>query len=386
MVSALLVDLGLHVGTYTSPNLHRVNERIAVDERPLEDEELAELLSRLRQIEPLLDERLTRFELLTVAAFEHFADVAVDVAVVEVGLGGTWDSTNVVDGRVCVLTNIALDHMAVLGDTVEEIARDKSGIITPGSTVILGEVTEPVAQIVAGQVAERGASALWRAGSDFDVSDNRLAFGGRVIDLRVPGASFRDVHLPLHGRHQGANAAVALAAVTAFLGRAPSSQVVASGLGRVTVPGRLEVLGHRPLCMVDGAHNPAGAAALAQSLEEGFDVAGPMVLVLGMLQGRDPRQLLEPLVAVGLDHVLCVEPETPRALPAADIAKVAADLGARAEVVDEIDAAVDAALELAGEDGLVLASGSLYVVGPARRRLLERIVSSAAQRSADQPG
>ena len=139
MISSLLVELGLRVGTYTSPNLHRVNERIAVDERPIEDEDLIELLGRLVQIEPLLDERLTRFELLTVAAFEHFADVAVDVAVIEVGLGGTWDSTNVVDGRVCVLTNIALDHMAVLGDTPEEIARDKSGIITPGSTVVLGE-------------------------------------------------------------------------------------------------------------------------------------------------------------------------------------------------------------------------------------------------------
>ena len=235
-------------------------------------------------------------------------------------------------------------------------------------------------------MAERDAAALWRAGADFDVSENRLAFGGRVIDLRVPGATYRDVHVPLHGRHQGANAAVALAAVTAFLGQSPSAQVVESGLGRVAVPGRLEVLGHRPLCVVDGAHNPAGAAALAQSLEEGFDVTGPMVLVLGMLQGRDPRQLLEPLIAVGLDQVLCVEPETPRALPAADIAKVAADLGARAEAVGEIDAAVDAALELAGEDGLVLASGSLYVVGPARRRLLERIVSTAAERSAGELG
>ena len=375
MISSLLAELGLKVGTYTSPNLHRVNERIAVDEEPIGDGTFAELLSRLAALEPLLSERLTRFELLTVAAFEHFADVAVDVAVVEVGLGGTWDSTNVATGQVCVLTNVSLDHVAVLGGSVEEIAADKSGIITPGSLVILGDVSESVAQIVERRCDEVGAEGLWRDGEDFGSSENRLAFGGRVVNLRVPGASFTDLHLPLHGRHQGANAAAAVAAVTAFLGAPPSQEVVESGLARVSVPGRLEVLGHRPLRMVDGAHNVAGAEALSQSLTEGFDVEGPMVAVVGMLAGRDPVDLLGPLASAQVSSVVCVQPDTPRALEASSIAKVAEELGMTATVASSVEEGIDRALDLARIDGMVLATGSLYVVGPARQRLLERLVS-----------
>jgi dihydrofolate synthase/folylpolyglutamate synthase len=372
MISALLVELGLDVGTYTSPNLHRVNERIAHNEEPISDEVLCELLGRLALIEPALEERLTRFELLTVAALEHFSDVAVDVAVIEVGLGGTWDSTNVVEGKVCVLTNVDLDHVQVLGDTVAEIAVDKAGIIKPGSIVVLGAVTEEVSAVVESRCDEVGAAALWRDGDAFSSSANRLAFGGRVVDLSVPGASYSDVHIPLHGRHQGANAAVALAAVTAFLEGPPAPEVVEAGFARVLVPGRLEVLGHQPLVMVDGAHNPAGASALAQSLTEGFDVDGPMVAVVGMLAGREPRDLLAPLAEAGIATVICVEPGTPRALEARVIAKAAEELDMAAGVAEAIGDAVDAALALASTNGLVLVTGSLYVVGSARQRLLER--------------
>jgi len=375
MITSLIAELGLRVGTYTSPNLHRVNERIACDETPIDDEALTDLLFRLSLLEQQLDEPLTRFELLTVAALTYFADEAVDVAVVEVGLGGTWDSTNVVEAEVCVLTNVSLDHTQVLGETVEEIATDKAGIIKPGSTVVLGEVSDAIAEIVLRRCDEVGAAGLWRSGVEFESVNNRLAFGGRVCDLIVPGATYRDVLVPLHGPHQAMNASVALAAVTAFLGWPLTSEVVESGLARVRVPGRLEVLGHRPLVMVDGAHNGSGAEALGRALGEGFDVEGTMVAVIGMLSGRDPRELLAPLRDAGVTRVICVEPETPRALEASHIAKAALELGMQAEVAATIPAGVDVACAEVGDDGMVLATGSLYVAGPARQRLLERMAA-----------
>ena len=372
MVSTLLIEQGLRVGTYTSPNLHRVNERIAVDLEPISDEALAEVLGRLAVVEDQLDERLTRFELLTIAALEYFSDVAVDAAVIEVGLGGTWDSTNVIEGQVCVLTNVALDHTQVLGNTVEEIARDKAGIISPGSIVVLGPVSLSVEAIVSEAAENAGAAELWRAGAQYRVVEDRLALGGRLVDFEVPGATYQEVLVPLNGAHQAQNAACALAAVTAFLHQAPSSEVAESAFGRVKVPGRLEVLGHRPLRIVDSAHNAAGASVLGAALGEGFDVEGSKLCVLGMLEGRDPRDLLRPLVEAGVEMVLCVAPESPRAMSAESIAAAAEELGLRAVVAPSIEAGVDIALRAAGENGLVLITGSLYVVGPGRQRLLEQ--------------
>ena len=375
MVSALLKELGLRVGTYTSPNLHRVNERIALDGTSISDDEFRDVLQRLALVEPLLAEPLTRFELLTVGAFSYFSDEAVDVAVIEVGLGGTWDSTNVVHADVSVLTNISLDHVAVLGGTPEEIASDKAGIIKPGSMVVVGEVSDVVADIIARRADEVGAAQLWRFGTDFSASNNRLAFGGRVIDVDLPGASLRDVLVPLHGPHQGLNAAVALAAVAALMGRAPAEPVIEAAFAGVEVWGRLEVLGHRPLRMVDGAHNAAGAEALSRSLQEGFDVEGNLVVLIGMLEGRDPLDLLQPLHAAGIRYAICVAAETPRAQRPEVISAAAESIGISAVTAPSIPEGVDLALTAVGESGMVLATGSLYVAGPARQRLLERLAA-----------
>jgi len=373
MITALLSEAGLSVGTYTSPNLHRVNERIARNEVPISDGELVDVLSHLALIEPQLSEPLTRFELLTLAALVHFANEAVEVAVVEVGLGGTWDSTNVVDGEVAVITTIGLDHTAVLGSTPEEIATDKSGIIKPGSTAILGQADPSIVEIVQRRCDEVGTAALWVEGSDFSCVQNRLAFGGRLVDLIVPGGSFHDLLVPLHGEHQGRNAAVALAAVSAFLGRAPSDEVVEAGLARVTIPGRLEILGHLPLVVVDGAHNAQGSAALGMALSEGFSVAGDKVLVIGMLEGRDPLDLLAPLAEAGVTKVVCVAPETPRAMAPQAIADAARSIGLEAMTADSIRSGCIEGLKLAGDEGMVLATGSLYVVGDARLTLLSEL-------------
>ena len=370
MATALLVESGLSVGSYTSPNLHRVNERIAWNAEPIADGDLLDLLNRLHMIEPSLSAPLTRFELLTVAGFLYFADVAVDVAVVEVGLGGTWDSTNVLDAPVAVLTSIGLDHTQVLGDTEVEIAADKSGIIAPGATAILGPTDDAVAEVVERRCDAVGAAGLWRYGTELACTADRLAVGGRLVDIAVPGAHFVDLFLPLHGHHQGQNTAVAIAAVTAFLGWAPATDVVEAALGSVRVPGRLEVLGSQPLVVVDGAHNPAGADALSEALMEAFSVEGRKVVVLGMLEGRDPAAILGPLHAAGIDHVVCVTPDTPRAMPVEKIVTAAAALGLRAEAAPSIDAAVEIGLGLVADDGLLLATGSLYVVGDARARLM----------------
>jgi dihydrofolate synthase / folylpolyglutamate synthase len=369
MITSLLVELGLSVGTYTSPNLHEVNERIAWNGEAIPDDDFCDVLFRLALIEDELAEPLTRFELLTVAAFAYFADCAIDVAVVEVGLGGTWDSTNVIDGVVSVLTNVSLDHVQVLGSTVEEIAADKSGIIKPGSVAILGDDNPSVRAIAQARCDEVGASGLWVVGQEFSASNNRLAFGGRVVDLQVPGMAFDDVMVPLHGPHQGRNASVALAAVTAFLGRAPSSDVVEAGFGAATILGRMEVLGHLPLVIVDGAHNAAGVRALCEALIEGFSVEGRSVAVIGMLEGRDPSDLMAPFVDAGITSVVCVEPDTPRAMDAGLIVKAAIELGLEATPAATIDAGIEQGLDQVGENGLLLATGSLYVIGHARATL-----------------
>lgn len=243
MATALLLAKGLTVGTYTSPNLHVVAERLAHNGEPIDEASLTDILTELALLEALLPERPTRFELLTAAALSWFSTEAVDAMVVEVGLGGTWDCTNVVHGDVAVLTNVSFDHTDVLGPTLEGIASDKAGIIEPGSRVVIGEMAPDLAEIVMRRAEEVGASSVWVAGRDFGCESNRVAVGGRMVTLRTPGGRYEDVLVPLHGAHQGVNASVALAAVEAFFGDPLDPDVVQEGFAAVRVPGRLEVLG-----------------------------------------------------------------------------------------------------------------------------------------------
>ena len=269
MATWLLMAKGLSVGTYTSPNLHVVGERLAHNAVPIDDAALTDVLTELALLEPLLPERPTRFELLTAAALAWFSTEAVDAMVVEVGLGGTWDCTNVVRGDVAVLTNISFDHTDVLGPTLEGIATDKAGIIEPGSRVVVGEMAPELAEIITRRADEVGAASVWVAGRDFGCESNRVAVGGRVVTVWTPGGRYEDILVPLHGAHQGRNASVAVAAVEAFFGDPLDAEVVEEGLAAVRVPGRLEVLGRRPLLLVDGAHNAAGMAALGRRAGRG---------------------------------------------------------------------------------------------------------------------
>lgn len=375
LLSLLLEAQGLHVGTYGSPHLEAVNERISLDGEPIGDEALAELLGSLEDLERFLSrsgslgglgDPPTWFELLTVAALRHFGDEAVAAAVVEVGLGGLVDATNVVEAAVAVVTNVELDHVDVLGGTRAAIAAEKAGIVKAGSIAVVGEQDPDLVEIIAERGRSVGAEALWRRDLDFACSANQLAHGGRLLDLRTPGASYDGLFLPLHGAHQGDNASVALAAAEAFFGAPLAEDVVAEAFAGATVPGRLEVVARRPVVVLDGAHNPAGAAALGTALAEDFAAAEKVVLVMGCLRGRDPAELLEAIGPERCHLVVACTPPSPRALPGAAVAGAAQRVGLPGVEVDTMDEALERARASAGEDDLVVVTGSLYAVGAVR--------------------
>ena len=363
MITRLLMAHGLTVGTYTSPHLERVNERISRNLEPISDEEFAEQIAAIADVEGLIGIHPTYFEAVTAAAYRWFADSAVDVMVVEVGLLGRWDATNVCNAQVAVITNIGMDHMEFAGPTKVHIATEKSGIIKPGSAVVIGETDPELVQIF---VAAGGATHFIR-NEEFEVLENSLALGGRQVDLRTPTTVYTDVFVPLHGRHQGDNASAALMAVEAFFASPLSPDLVAEGLADVRMPGRFEVLGHQPLVIVDGAHNPAGADSCADVFFEDFDPAGRRLLVVGCLHGRDPREMLSALRADEFDTVYTCQAPTPRGMPAADVSAAARSIGC-SDVVEctTVESACDRALGAAGIDDAVLVTGSLYVIGAAR--------------------
>jgi dihydrofolate synthase/folylpolyglutamate synthase len=372
MTTALLMGAGLSVGSYTSPNLERVNERMAWNDEPIGDAALAEVLGVVADVESHLatgpSGGLSYFEILTGAALSWFADVAIEVAVVEVGLGGTWDATNVVDGQVAVVTNVSIDHVEYLGPTREGIAKEKAGIVKPGSTLVLGETDPALTSIF----LDRGPDAVVTRDADFGVTKSRLAHGGRLVDLFTPGGRYDEVLLPLHGAHQAENAAAALAAAEAFLGRPLDRAVVEEAFAGVRSPGRLEVVGHAPLVLLDGAHNVVGAGALRAALAEEFAEA-PRIFVVGLLREKEPHEMLEALGAATAEHIVCCRPPSPRALAPEAVAAAARDLGVepeRIETVDLVAQAVARALAIATPEDQIIVTGSLYAVGAARAVLV----------------
>lgn len=369
MISRLLVASGLTVGTYTSPHLETVNERMMRNLEPITDEEFAEQISAIADLEPVVGLRPSYFEIMTAAAYRWFADVAVDVMVVEVGLLGRWDATNVADATVAVITNIGMDHTEFAGPTLEHIAREKAGIIKPQSAVIVGE-TRP--ELVAIFRDEGGTTSLVR-GDDFAATSNSLAVGGRLLDLRTPTTIYPDVYVPLHGAHQGRNAAVALTAVETFFAAPLPEDVVAEGFAEVTMPGRFEVLGRQPLTIVDGAHNPAGADSCAQVFFDDFAPDGRRLLVVATL--RDPMEMLEALRADEFDMVFACTAPSPRGVKGADVAQAARTLGCDDVVVfDTVEQACRRVMEYADGDDAVLVTGSLYTAGAARP-VLQRLAN-----------
>jgi dihydrofolate synthase/folylpolyglutamate synthase len=364
MISRLLMAKGLTVGTYTSPHLERINERIKRDGEPISDDDFGEQIAGIADLEVVTGVRPTYFEAVTAAAFRWFADVAVDVAVVEVGMLGRWDATNIVDSQVAVVTNIALDHTEFAGPSLADIAREKAGIIKPGSAAIIGE-TDP--ELVPIFLAEGAATTLVR-GEDFATADNSLAVGGRALDLRTPTTIYPDIFLPLHGAHQGDNASIALTAVETFFAAPLEHDLVHEGFANVEMPGRFEVLGVQPLAIIDGAHNPPGADVCAAVFFGDFHPDGRRILVIGTL--RDPVEMVAAIRADEFDVVHACTAPSPRGVPGAEIASAARAIGCdEVYVHDTVDAACRAAMRGADADDAILATGSIYVAGAARQPL-----------------
>lgn len=377
MIESLLRASGLRTGLLTSPHLERFTERIRIDGESVRDEVLAR---NWEEIEPFIaivdaelegagESPLTFFEAFTVLAFACFADAPVDVMVLEVGMGGEWDSTNVADGQVAVITPIDLDHQSRLGNDVVEIARTKSGIIKPSASVVSARQHDDVLKVLE-NAADLTESTLAVEDDAFAVISTTVAVGGQLVSIRGLAGSYHDIALPLFGSHQAQNAAVAVAAVEAFIGSGSvrlADEVVETGLGAVTSPGRLQIVGSGPTVIVDAAHNPHGARSLVASLGEAFDF-DELVVVLGVLGDKDAAGIVE--VLAGLDaRFIVANPDSDRATDADALAGIVADkVGAeRVTVLERLDDALDEARDWAtdGEKRAVVVTGSVVLVGDA---------------------
>lgn len=369
LAAALLAAHGLTPGLFISPHLQVVEERFAVGGEPIRPQELAAALSEVRPFVELFEERkgggITYFELTAALAFSWFAERAVDAAVVEVGLGGRLDATNVVDAEVAVITSISLEHTEYLGGTVAAIAGEKAAILGSGRVLVTGHLPAEALDVAGSRAAATG-SAWLRSGVDFSVARATPAVGGWLVDLEGVYRPYPGLPLRLHGRHQTANLAVAVAAVEAFFGRALDPAAVAEAAARTRSPGRMEVVRHDPLVVLDGAHNPEGTAALAAALAEEFPTTR-WTVVFGAMADKDVPAMLRLLGSAIASLRAARAADSERARPAAEVAALAAEvLGVPVWAHDSVAEAVAAALD-AGEP--VLVTGSLYVVGEARSSL-----------------
>jgi dihydrofolate synthase/folylpolyglutamate synthase len=385
MVDALVRARGLRPGRFTSPHVESMTERISVDGEPLDEESFVQAYLDVAPFLELVDadqpHPLSFFETVVGMAFAAFADAPVDVAVVEVGMGGSWDATNVVEAQVSVVTPIALDHAEYLGDHAEAIAREKAGIIKPGATVVVAEQTDDVLAILVERAREVGARLL-REGVDFGVVHRAAAVGGQVVTLRGLHGQYDEVFLPLYGEHQAHNAALALAAVEALTGDEPlSEELVREAFGEVTSPGRLEVVRRGPTVVLDAAHNPHGAAAVVEAVRDSF-IFDPLVGVVGVMADKDAEGMLAELEPI-FSEVVCTQSSSARSMSAEALGEIAADLYGehRVRVVPSLDDALETAVTLAetggsgGESigsGGVLVTGSVVTVGEARLLLRGR--------------
>ncbi|MGH3458025.1 bifunctional folylpolyglutamate synthase/dihydrofolate synthase [Aeromicrobium sp.] len=379
MIDALLRALELRTGRFTSPHLQSMTERICLDGQPLSEDDFVDAFADVAAYAQIVDDSqphpLSFFETMVAMAFAAFADAPVDAAVVEVGMGGSWDATNVVDGKVAVVTPIAVDHAEYLGDRAEAIAAEKAGIIKPGAHLVLAEQEPDVLDVIMHRAVNVGATVL-REGIDFGVSERLTALGGQQVDLQGVAGRYDEIFLPLHGGHQARNAAYALAAVEAFTGSHKlDANLVREAFADVSSPGRLEVVRRSPTVLLDAAHNPHGIQAALESVQDAFSFS-PLIGVVGIMADKDVDEivrLLEPVLA----EIICTQNSTPRSMPAAELGEIAEDVfGAeRVTVVRRLDDAIERAIALADSSegyeeaigsGGVLVTGSVITVGEAR--------------------
>jgi len=381
MIDELLRGFGVRTGRYTSPHLSSVTERIVVDGEPVTDrafvEGYREIAPFIELVDGQFDVPLSFFEIVTALAYSIFADVPIDVGVIEVGMGGAWDNTNVIDAGIAVVTPIALDHTQYLGGTVAQIAAEKAGIIKAGAVAILAAQPNEAAAELIKRATEVGASVA-REGMEFGVVERRLAVGGQFLSLQGLGGVYDEIFLPLHGLHQAQNAVLALAAVEAFFGAGAENggidvEIVRAAFAQVRSPGRLEPVRSAPTILLDSAHNPAGLTATLSAVAEEFSFRR-IVAVLGVMADKDVNAMLE-LLEPAVDELVVTETTSSRALPADELAALAVPLFGADRVVVEprLDDAIETAVGLAEDTGDevlvgsgVLVLGSVVAAGEAR--------------------
>ncbi len=380
LTEALLKERNLRVGRFTSPHLVSMRERITVDGEPLSEERFAQVYEEIIPYVELADaqgRRIQFFELLTAMAFAAFADTPVDVAVIETGMGGSWDATNVADGAVCVITPISLDHTDRLGPDIPSIAGEKAGIIKPGATAVLAQQELAAAEVLMRRSAEVGA-VVAREGLEFGVMSREVAIGGQLLTLRGLKGVYDEVYLPLYGAHQAGNAACALAAVEALTGGDDplDADLVRQAFAQASSPGRMEVVRRTPTVVIDAAHNPGGMQATLEGLHEAFDFA-KVIGVVAVMRDKDVEGLLELLEPI-VDEIVVTRNSSPRSLTADELAALAAPIFGeeRVHVEDRLDDAIDKGIGIADAEGEfsgtgVLITGSVVTAGDARRLLLK---------------
>ncbi len=385
MIESLLRSFGLRTGLYTSPHLVDPTERICLDGAPISPEAAVATWNDIEPFISMVDHnsvtdggpKLSYFEAMTALAYSVFADSPVDVAIIEVGLGGTWDATSVCRPQVAVITPIDLDHQEYLGETIREIAGEKAGILANADAAVLGPQSPEAAAILIQACANADLQPT-RFAVEYGVNSQALAVGGQLLSLHGLRGDYSEIFLPLFGEHQGNNAAVALAACETFLGSALlaplDEDLVREGFANVISPGRLEILRTSPTIMVDAAHNPHSAKSLATALETSFTFVG-VIAVVGMLHSKDAVGFLEALSPV-VSQVVITEPISPRALPAVELARLASEVlgGERVTIGGDLASALEEAIGLAdslGEYGGVgvIVTGSVVLVGDTIRLL-----------------
>ncbi len=372
IAESLLKTKGLYVGAISSPHLVEMNERICLDGKAVDNNLLEQALSHIRVIEDSVDviaaDKPSYFEIVVASAFEIMSHEAVDVGVIEVGMGGLYDATNVCASEVAVFTNVQLDHMGYLGHTREKIAQEKSGIIKQGNKVVICEPDHEIVDIFVAAAKEKDATPVI-LGEDCEVLSNEQAVGGRLLSMRTPYGTYRDIFLPLFGAHQGVNALGALVAAECFIDASLGQEIIEEGFSSVRSPGRMEVLQRDPLIVIDGAHNVAGAQTLATALEEEFPRTR-RIYVFGLTSEKDPTAMINALDIDNDDIVIATAPDTDRAMNISVLATALRDAGI--ETVIESGGPKDAienAQALALDDDHIIVTGSLYVVGAVRAAL-----------------
>jgi dihydrofolate synthase / folylpolyglutamate synthase len=377
IATSILDALGITVGTFISPDLGNVRERIGFALEPIDEQGFAGVVDYLKPyielVEGRLGEELTYFELLTAIAYEAFFDRPVHAAVVEAGLGGEYDATNVADAQVGVLTNVTLDHIRQFGGDLAKAAWEKAGIAKEGSVLITGVEQDDLFKVIKTRALEKGAAEVLRAGFEVDLVSRQQGVGGQLLTIRTKNTTYDDVAFALLGDHQAQNALLAVSAVEAFVGEPVDKDVLEHGLTTVRTPGRMEILRRHPLVICDGGHNPASAKAVRAAVEESFSYER-LIFVVGMVR----EKLIEEVLAVwtpAIDQFVVTAPVTERAADPDEIRDILRTLGVDEgdiDVVGSVPAAVDHALSLAGEDDLVMIFGSFYTASEARDFLLSQ--------------